>query len=339
MERKLVTIRKISDIQPIPDADKIELAIVDGWKVVVAKDVGHKVGDRVIYCEIDSFLPIREEFEFLRKSSYKKMGDLEGFRLRTVKLRGQISQGLILPVSILENFVGKGPFGISEGYEVTKYMGIMKYEPPIPAELVGLVKGGFPSFIPKTDEERIQNMASDYDEMKKNEYYETEKLEGTSTTYYLNQNMFGVCGRNWELYETEGNTFWRLAREMDIEKKLKEVPYNVSIQGETIGEGIQGNPYKLKGQTIKFYNVFNIDTQEYLGLEEFKHILSMLGLDSVPIITSNFRLPETIEEMVKSADGKSVLNPSTRREGVVVRSLDRKISFKAISNDYLLNEK
>jgi RNA ligase (TIGR02306 family) len=339
MERKLASIRTISDIQNIPDADMIELAIVDGWKVVVAKSVGHKVGDHVIYCEIDSFLPIKEEFEFLRKSSYKKMGDQEGFRLRTVKLRGQISQGLVLPISVLnppDTNIHVTPF---VGLDVTEMLGIIKYEPPIPAELAGKMKGGFPSFIPKTDEERIQNMVLDYEDMKQHDYYETEKLDGTSTTYFLNQNEFGVCGKNWELYETEGNTFWKLAREMDIENKLKQVPYNVSIQGETIGEGIQGNPYKLKGQTVKFYNVFNIDTHEYLGLEEFKHILSMLGLDTVPIITTNFKLPYTVEEMIKSADGKSVLNPSANREGIVVRSLDRKISFKVISNKFLLDEK
>lgn len=106
MERKLASIRRISEISEIPNSDMIELAIVDGWKVVVAKDVGHKVGDIVVYCEIDSFLPIREEFEFLRKSSYKKMGDQEGFRLKTIKLRGQVSNGLILPLSILENVTG-----------------------------------------------------------------------------------------------------------------------------------------------------------------------------------------------------------------------------------------
>lgn len=225
------------------------------------------------------------------------------------------------------------------GTDVTDLLKIQKFEPPIPAELAGVVKGGFPSFIPKTDEERIQNLASDYEEMKTHEYYETEKLDGTSSTFYLNQGEFGVCGRNWELFETETNTFWRLAREMDLENKLKQVPYNVSIQGETIGEGIQGNPYKIKGQTVRFYNVFNIDKQEYLDFEEFKHFTSMLGLNTVPIITGNFQLPDTIEEMVKSADGKSDLNPSFDREGVVVRSLDRKISFKAISNRFLLGLK
>lgn len=106
MQRKLASIRQISEIREIPGADAIELAIVDGWQVVVAKNVNHKVGNYVVYCEIDSFLPIKPEFEFLRKSSYKKMGDQEGFRLRTSKLRGVISNGLILPLSVLETATG-----------------------------------------------------------------------------------------------------------------------------------------------------------------------------------------------------------------------------------------
>ena len=120
-ERVLASVRVIKDISPIEGADKIEVATVDGWKVVVAKDVGHKVGDMVIYCEIDSFLPIREEFEFLRKSSYKKMGDEEGFRLRTIKLKGQISQGLILPLSILENVTG-GKIINKDGEKYLEYL-------------------------------------------------------------------------------------------------------------------------------------------------------------------------------------------------------------------------
>ena len=147
MERKLASIKKINNIQPIEGADMIELAVVDGWKVVVAKNVGHKIGDMVIYCEIDSFLPIKEEFEFLRKSSYRKLVDgTEGFRLKTIKLRGQISQGLILPISVVEYT----NVGFEVGMDVTNLLGVTKYEPPIPAELSGKVKGLFPSFLRKT---------------------------------------------------------------------------------------------------------------------------------------------------------------------------------------------
>jgi RNA ligase (TIGR02306 family) len=335
MERKLATVRTINNICEIPEADKIELAIVDGWKVVVAKDANHKVGDMVIYCEVDSFLPIKEEYEFLRKSSYKKMVDQEGFRLRTVKLRGQVSQGLILPIHVL-------PLGemVSEGQDVTEMLGIVKYETPIPAELAGKVKGGFPSFIPKTDEERIQNLTKEFEEFKDKKFYVTEKLDGSSATFYFKDGVFGVCSRNLELLETEDNTFWKVARQMDLENKMREFGINISLQGELIGEGIQGNPYRIKGQTVKFFNLFDIDLQQY-------HTYSMLdavvrvqfGLDTVPVLETYFTLPDTIEEILKFAEGKSVLNPNFDREGVVIRSVDRKVSFKAISNQFLLNEK
>jgi len=344
MERKLATVRKIVDIQPIEGADMIELAIVDGWKVVVAKNVGHKVGDMVIYCEIDSFLPIKEEFEFLRKSSYKKMGDQEGFRLKTIKLRGQVSQGLILPISVLnptDTNIYVTPF---EGLDVTDMLGIVKYEPPIPAELAGKVKGLFPSFIRKTDEERIQNLASEYELFKTQnkegvKFYVTEKLDGSSATYYFKDGIFGVCSRNLELLETEGNTFWKVARELMLEEKLGTLDNNICLQGELIGEGIQGNPYKIKGQTVRFFNAFNIDTQEYLGLGEFIALINGMDLETVPVLDTNFTLPETVEDMLKVADDKSVLNFSFDREGIVIRSSDRTISFKAISNKFLLNEK
>jgi RNA ligase (TIGR02306 family) len=336
MERKLASIRKISNLEPIEGADKIELATVDGWKVVVAKDVSHKVGDLVVYCEVDSFLPIKEEFEFLRKSSYKKMGDKEGFRLKTIKLRGQVSQGLILPLREL-SLANKEL--LKEGMDVTKELDIIKYDPPIPAELAGKVKGFFPSFIPKTDEERAQNLTDKYEGFKDNTFYVTEKLDGSSSTFYFKDGVFGVCSRNLELTETEDNTFWKVAREMNLEEKMKNVGFNFSLQGELIGEGIQGNPYKIKGHTVRFFNLFDIDLQVYHSLTNFENLVKEMGLETVPVLDRHFKLPDTVEELLKYAEAKSVLNPDFDREGVVIRSLDRKISFKAISNKFLLNEK
>jgi RNA ligase (TIGR02306 family) len=335
MERKLASIQVIRDIRPIEGADAIELAIINNWQVVVAKNVGHQIGDHVVYCEIDSFLPIQEEFEFLRKSSYKKMADREGFRLKTIKLRGQVSQGLILPMSVF------GDFGWTayEGLDVTERLGIVKYEPPIPAELAGKVKGNFPSFIPKTDEERIQNLTKEYEGWKDRFFYVTEKLDGSSATYYFRDGEFGVCSRNLDLEETEGNTFWKIARQLKLEEWLGTHEINYAIQGELIGEGIQGNPYKIKGQTVRFFNAFNIDKYEYLGLEEFESLISSMGLETVPVLDRAFVLPNTIEELLKYAETKSELNSQFDREGVVIRSIDRKISFKVISNKFLLNEK
>jgi RNA ligase (TIGR02306 family) len=339
--RKLATIQKIKEIHPIEGADAIELAIINGWKVVVAKNVGHKVDDYVIYCEIDSFLPIKEEFEFLRKSSYKKMSDgTEGFRLRTIKLRGQVSQGLIIPMSILLNYKNF-MVEFEEGSDLTEILGIVKYEPPIPAELAGKVKGNFPSFIPKTDEERIQNLTKEFEEWKKSniDFYVTEKLDGSSATYYYKDGVFGVCSRNLELLETEGNTFWKVARDLDLENKMKSLGYNVSFQGELVGEGIQGNPYRIKGQKVFFFNLFNIDKHEYANLTEFVNTIHGLSLDTVPKIETNFKLPDTIEDLLLYSDDKSYHNSNFDREGVVIRNLDRKISFKVISNKFLLNEK
>jgi RNA ligase (TIGR02306 family) len=339
MERKLATVRRIKEIIPIEGADRIELAVVDGWKVVVAKDVQHKVGDLVIYCEIDSFLPIREEFEFLRKSSFKKMGDQEGFRLRTAKMKGQISQGLILPIFVLnppDTNIYVQPF---EGLDVTEMLDIVKYEPPIPANLAGKVKGLFPSFLIKTDEERVQNIAVEYSALcfqSKHQFYVTEKLDGSSATFYINNGEFGVCSRNLELLETENNSFWKVARELKLEENLRALEKNICLQGELIGEGIQGNPYGIKGQTIRFFSVYQIDSRTRLGIKDLKDICFMIGLQTVPILESNFLLPNTIEEMLQYAEGKSALNPKTEREGVVVRSLDGTISFKAISNKFLL---
>ena len=344
MERKLATIRKISELRGIEGADKIELAIVDGWQVVVAKDVEHKVGNKVVYCEIDSFLPIRDEFEFLRKSSYKKMGDQEGFRLKTIRLRGQLSQGLILPISVVPITQFATGHDLPEGLDVTKMLGIVKYEPPIPAELSGKVKGGFPSFLRKTDEERVQNLIKEYEEYKltsEHQFYMTEKLDGSSATFYMNEGEFGVCSRNLELLETEGNTFWKVARELNLEENMKATGKNISLQGELIGEGIQGNPYKIKGQTVRFFTGFDIDKYKRISFPELIVMLADMGLQSVPVLNKEFgfMLPETVEDMLKYAEGKSVLNDKTEREGVVIRSMDGTISFKAISNKFLLNEK
>lgn len=336
MERKLASIQKIEALNPIEGADLIEVATVRAWKLVVKKGE-FKVGENAIYCEIDSFLPIREEFEFLRKSSYKKMGDQEGFRLKTIKLRGQVSQGLLLPVSLLKGKIYPDHYDrLSIGDDVSEALGIWKYEPPIPAELSGVMKGSFPSFLQKTDEERIQNLTDVFENFKKSTFYVTEKLDGSSATYYINNGTFGVCSRNLELLENEGNSFWKVARQLNLEEKLKATGKNICLQGELVGEGIQGNPYKLKGQHVKFFSGFDIDEQRNLTFDEFEALTRLLEVETVPIILIEYRLPETIDELLLFADGKSELNPNANREGVVIRNHQRTISFKVISNLFLL---
>lgn len=348
MERKLASIRKIKDIQPIEGADKIELAIVDGWKVVVAKDVGHSIGDMVVYCEIDSFLPLEPEFEFLRKSSYKKLQDgTEGFRLKTIRLRGQISQGLIIPLKDAHGIIARNApnlnIGLFEGLDVTEMLGITKYEPPIPAQLAGKIEGGFPSFIPKTDEERIQNIFDEnfYNTYKDSYFTVTEKLDGTSFTAYYKDGKFGVCSRNLELSRNEDNTYWKVALEIGLEDKLSLMGKNIAIQGEMIGEGIQKNLYNLKGHHLCVFNIFDIDEHRYLTPIEVDDFTSYLDLKVVPH-DNTIKLFPTVEQMLKVAEGKSELNSKVEREGLVwvTHSPNKeRVSFKTISNKFLLKQK
>lgn len=335
-DRKLASVVKIVDIQPIPGADAIVVATVKGWKVVV-KVNEYKVGDLAVYYEIDSFLPIRPQFEFLRKSSYKRMGSSEGFRLKTIRLRGQISQGLLTPI----------PEGISnpkEGDDLTEALDIVKYEPPIPAQLAGKIKGTFPSFIPKTDEIRIQNFESEVGFSPVGERaYVTEKLDGTSFTCYFNNGVFGVCGRNWELSETSDNSLWRMANVLQLKDKMTKHGKNIALQGELVGAGINGNLYGLSDHKLYFFTGYDIDKGRRMFFDELEWVLFGLQLQMVPVLEKyGFVIPNEnniVDYMLRYAEGKSVLNMEVDREGVVVRGLEREFSFKAISNTYLLGSK
>jgi len=335
-DRKLASVVKIADIQPIPGADAIMVAKVKGWNVVV-KVNEYKVGDLAVYYEIDSFLPIRPQFEFLRKSSFKRMGSSEGFRLKTIKLRGQISQGLLTPI----------PEGISnpkEGDDLTEALDIVKYEPPIPAQLAGKIKGTFPSFIPKTEEIRIQNFESEVGFSPVGERaYVTEKLDGTSFTCYFNNGVFGVCGRNWELSETSDNSLWRMANVLQLKEKMTKHGKNIALQGELVGAGINGNLYGLSDHKLYFFTGYDIDKGRRMFFDELEWVLFGLQLQMVPLLEKyGFVIPNEsniVDYMLKYAEGKSVLNMEVDREGVVVRGLEREFSFKAISNTYLLGSK
>lgn len=330
MKRKLVTLRKIHDIQSIKGADFIELAKIDGWQVVVKKN-DFRIGDLCVYFEIDSFLPIKDEYEFLRKSCYKKLADgSEGFRLKTIALRGEVSQGLVMTVPdyIRQNY--------KIGDDLTDIFEVVKYEPPIPAELAGIEKGPFPGFIFKTDEHRIQNLSADYDQLTQYEYYISEKLDGTSATFFNYQGEFGVCSRNIELCESDSNTLWKIARLLDLRNKMKELG-NIAIQGEIVGENVQGNVYKLLGQHFKLFRVFDIDKTKIVPLSKMQEIASILNIDTVPILQVHWKLPKNANDLIEMAQGKSVLNSKTEREGIVLRSMCSKVSFKVLSNKYLIN--
>jgi len=361
--RKLATVRRIAEIKPIEGADRIEAYRVDGWWVVSQKDVA-KVGDLVLYCEIDSFLPVREEFEFLRKGCFKSTKNLgDGFRLRTIKLKGAISQGLILPLTDFSEIqkmadlyvtVGvEGTYSLNEGDDLTDLLGIQKYEKPIPSNLQGIMRGNFPSFIPKTDQERYQNIRKWELEVYKDVPFEiTIKMDGTSMTVYYKDGYFGVCSRNMDLqndaennFKAEGgseNIYWKVARRHDIANAALSVGFNFAIQGELCGPGIQGNPHNLKDHEFFVFDIWNINEQRYLtpfertiflSRESFRHI-GIVPLNFVGTLGKMLLDDDFIHEM---ADNSTYCGQPA--EGLVFKANDGKFSFKMISDKYLINEK
>jgi RNA ligase (TIGR02306 family) len=349
MPRKLVSIQKIEEILPIEGADRIEKIRIKGWWVVSQKGV-YKTGDLVLFYEIDSFLPIIPEYDFLLKgASPKKMlvegVEKEGIRLRTVKLRKQISQGLIMPLSLLDD-VDEIVYNVNIenvkkdiGADVSELLGIIKYEPPISANLSGIIKGSFPYFIPKTDEERIQNIPEILNEPI-NEFWISEKCDGVSVSFYKKDGIFGVCSRNLELSDCDC-TQWNYAKEKNL---INLLPEGFAIQGELVGEKIQGNPLKIKGHKVYFFNVYDINNRRYYNFNEFKYFIENIMMsETVPVIKQNTNIPRAVEELIKLAEGKSILNINVEREGIVIRPMieskfkDERFSFKAINNVYLLN--
>ena len=338
--RKLATIRKIDALNPIVGADAIECATVGGWKVVVKKGE-YNVGDLAVYCEIDSWIPT-ELASFLSKGKEpREFEGIKGERLRTVKLRGQLSQGLLL--TIPEDTIKGAGILIGEGLDVTDHLGIVKWELPMNAQLAGMAKGNFPSAIPKTDQERAQNLVGEILAAAQagTQFEITEKLEGSSMTVYLIDGEFGVCSRNLDLKETESNTFWQVARRDGIEEKMRTVPgTDFAIQGELIGPGIQGNIYKLTQPEFRVFDVYSITTGSYLSPQKRRELIRNLGLLHVPVMYVDKDLGVgSVEEILQWAEGASKLNEKQEREGIVFKEVNGGMSFKAISNKYLLGEK
>ena len=354
MSRKLASIQKVVSVGPIKDAEKIEKVTVLGWELV-AKKGEFKPGDLVVYIEIDSILPEKPEFEFMRERK---------FRVRTIKLRGQVSQGICFPLSILP----KGNY--REGYDVTDIVGVKKYDPQAEIEVKNLERRQlihnkrmdkffmrykwyrhftikpkrmpFPSWIKKTDEDRIQlfpNICRDYRGVS---FVATEKVDGRSATYFVIRNKkrmfwqpkyaFGVCSRNFQLTRKDDSSYWRVAEILDLKRKM--IHYAESrnletyvIQGEVLGPKIQGNKYGLDELQFQVFNNFadGIYFPLTVMLPDKNHVKSL----------GQYLLPDTIPEAVKLAKGKSHF-ADIPREGIVLRTLDGSFSFKIINPDFLL---
>lgn len=337
--RTLASIQLVNSVEPIPDADNIECITIGGWKVVSNKGQ-FSPGDLCVYFEIDSVLPQLPVFEFLRKSSYIKNDIFDGFRLKTIKLRGQISQGLALRI---DQVMPDTVYMDSDiGLDLTEFFNILKWEPNIPSTLTGTIAGRYPESIPKTDQERVQNLSRELEIWSSvSHFWEvTEKMEGQSLTVYYNNGHVGVCSRNWELKEETDYSTWKLVNDLGLKESLVDHGTNIAIQGELIGPSVQGNHYKIPKLEFLVYDIFDIDNKTFLTSFDRKILCDLLNIKHVPIINLTFNtFGTTMESLISIADGDSLFNPIVSREGLVYKNLlDPNISFKTVSNAYLLKK-
>ncbi len=330
MERKLVTIQTIESIAPIEGADNIMQARVMGWTVVVKKGE-FAPGDRCVFFEIDSVLPDGPAWsEFMRP---------RGFRVRTVKLRGVLSQGLALPVSILGGEVPE------MGIDLREQLGVVKYEPPMPDSRE--VFAPFPGRVPKTDEIRLQSALGVLDELRGREFYVTTKCDGSSATYVRDGDAgFLACSRNWALARGE-NQVWRLAAQYELETRL---PPDFAIQGEICGPGIQKNRLGLPGLELFVFSVYDVRAARFLDHEPFvafcaEHRLRTVPIERVVRGDEAAAYAHDLDGWLEAARGHYA-GTRQRKEGIVVRPLVEtpsavlggRLSFKVINNDFLLKD-
>lgn len=330
--RQLVSIEKISNIRNIEGADQIMCATVRGWEVVVKKGE-FNVGDTCLYFEVDSLLDITDErFAFLAPRGVRT--DAEGFSghvLKTVRLRGQYSQGLVFPLDEFPEVSME-----MSGEEIAKALNVRLWEAPIPTELAGVVRSTRPSFVPKTDEERVQNLPEMLTCMD-DSWAATEKIDGSSMSVYITPTDSGVCSRNMNISDVEGNTMWRLARDNNLFERMASITSGtVVVQGEVFGEGIQGNPLQQKGQHFRAYGLV-VDGQR-VPYDRWPEWLQKIAVPTYTLVR-----PTSIQEALAQVESiYSLVNPKVKAEGVVWRSNaychtnDKRASFKVISNKYLL---
>jgi RNA ligase (TIGR02306 family) len=330
VERKLVSIQVVESLAPIEGADQIEQARVMGWTVVVKKGE-FRPGDACVFFEIDSILPASAPWaEFMKP---------RGYRVRTLKLRGVLSQGLALPTAILGGDVPE--FGV----DIRDRLGVTKYEPVLPDARE--VAGAFPALVPKTDEIRLQSALGVLDEIRGREFYVSTKLDGTSATFFKSPGgEFIACSRNWALAKGP-NPVWRVAERYGLAERL---PEGIAIQGEICGPGIQKNRLGLSEVDVFFFNVYDARASRHLDFTEFLAFCRDHGLRTVPI-EREVRGEEartfehTLDRWLEAARG-IYAGTKSRKEGIVVRplveapsvTLGGRLSFKVINNDFLLKD-
>ncbi|BCM90150.1 hypothetical protein IAD21_02001 [Abditibacteriota bacterium] len=342
MLRKLASVQRVLSLEPIPNADAIELARINGWQCIVKKEE-FEVGDLGVFFEIDSIPPDIPEFAFLWISRNAIPGEPivrpAKFRLRTMKMRGALSQGLLMPLSLF------ALSEVGEGDDLTEALGVEKYEPPVSVFMgQNIARGPFPAWLPKTDEMRVQSVPEVLDELRGLPYLCTLKCDGTSATYTRSpfDGEFHVCSRNLSLLDGD-TVYWRLGRELDLARIIEES--GISVQGEVCGPGIQKNRLGLQRAQLLVFNAYSVAEARYLDDQQMRDFCARYGLTPVDVVERGDAFAHTQESLLSLAEG---FYPNTRneREGVVIRPqsetqsliLGGRLSFKAISNRYLLKE-
>jgi len=355
--RNLVTIQLIEKLESIEGADFIEKAKLHNleWEFVVRKNE-FKVNDLCVYFEIDSLLPEKEWSEFMRERK---------FRVKTIKLKKVISQGLCMPINTFKKLEGEK---LKVGMVVTEILEVKKYLTPTERnELLTIeqkkrgflrkyfgfksIKGRWPTFVRKTDENRIQNMnyKSIYNEFKDKKFHVTEKIDGQSVTFFtkyrkrfffFKQKYFGVCSRNIWLKKEDNSLYWKIARMYNIKEILNLQKNEMIIQGEQCAPGVQDNRYGFSGPKLFIFNIIEIRSgnEYHYNYVEIKEFCDKHGLTFVPYY-GEFFLSENIENLIEYSKGVSYLNPKIKNEGFVVRYVkdgNKLLSFKVINPEYLL---
>lgn len=353
MERALASIQYIKSIDPIPGADFIVKVGVKGWSTVARKDE-FKVGDPCVFFEVDSILPEAPEFEFMRDKK---------FRVRTMKFKKQLTQGLAMPLKEVSALWKDGSpllveddiVQIEEGQNVTDIIGVVKHETPVPTCLGGSVIGRRPSFIKKTEEYRLQSYPEILKEFEGKLAYITEKLDGSSMSIFYSPLVkeFGVCSRNMQLAEDENNAFWKAVNRYSLKEIFPAAVENSDqndttfvIQAELCGPGIQKNRLELEHHDMFVFNVYDATNDKYLSYEDMEKFCGDLLLKTVPYIDTISLEGHTLETLLSMAEGKYA-GTKNEREGIVIRDVESSrsevldgnlLSFKVLSNKYLLKE-
>ena len=351
----LASVQKVVNVRPIEGADKIEVVTVLGWDVVTKKGE-YKIGDLCCYIQIDTVVPEKEEFEFLRERK---------FRVKTIKLRKQISQGLIIPLP-------SGKF--SEGDDLTEIVGVIKYEKPdnnpqryekprVPKvwykkwiylfkynflykafpKLQRLSRSPFPKHLVSiTDEERIQNMPRILQTHAGKLFVVSYKLDGSSITIIhskvLGKSKFRICSRRFELHDKSNDWYKVFTDTVFSDEIQKLVKYyktdDIIVQGECIGK-FNGNHHNLQREQIRLFNIYV--NGKRINQLEFIEVCLKNNIPHCPLYKQVI-LNHNLQDILKESEIKDVLNPHVEAEGLVWRCVDDNTSFKVINNKYLLTE-